>query len=118
MIHSREAGGRVTGELRAFVEDFPPGQDGPAIQRYLAARLTIAAANHTALGWRYQSHRLEAGVLVVDLQLDTATLRGAILTNRLMEERFADQVNVVAVERSGRRSTVVFLRGQVAQSLP
>lgn len=122
-IHSttlilREGGGRVTGELRAFVDDFPPGPDGRAIERYLPGRLRIVAGTGVPLAWRYQSHRVEAGVLVVDLLLETSTVRGAILTDRLLEEKFADQVNVVAVERGGRRNTVVFLARQGPQPLP
>lgn len=123
-IHSttlilRETGTEVVGELRAFVEDFPPGsRDEAAIAHYLQSRLGITTGERTPIQWQYRSHRLDGGVLVVDLRLATNTVHGAILTNQLMEEKFADQVNVVAVERQGRRNTVVFLPHQGPQTLP
>jgi Domain of unknown function (DUF6702) len=47
-----------------------------------------------------------------------ATLRGAVVTNRLLLELHADQVNVVQARYDGRAFTTMFSRGSERRDLP
>lgn len=115
-IHSstlsiRETGGLAALEvsLRAFVEDFPPGANPTAIDRYIEARVTLADRSGTVVPLRYRAHRIENGLLVVALAASAPPggLAGGTVENRLVQEKFADQVNVVELIIDGRRQVLV-----------
>jgi hypothetical protein len=124
---SQGPGGAVSVVIRLFADDIgetlgaPPGQQptGEALRSYLADRFVILDrwGTRVALAW-------DDGVLSGDvLRLRSRTrvageLTGAKVTNRVLTERFADQVNIVRATYARRSATLIFTRGDGPKALP
>jgi hypothetical protein len=128
------ADGSVQIVLRAFVDDLSAaalGRAGPqpapvatppdsATARYLGGTLAVidAAGRHVALS--LAGVRRTGDLLWVTLRTPTAPGRGDVrLTNRVLFERYDDQVNVVQTSVAGRRRTLLFTKrdGATAKSI-
>lgn len=112
----------ATGEarlvIRAFVEDFPPGADSAGAARYLAARLVFRAPGGRTLPATLRRLAVAGGVLTLEVGVAAPdSWRGVTLSNQLLCERFADQVNVVQDRRGGRARTLLFTPGSPGQAL-
>jgi hypothetical protein len=124
---SQEGGEVVTVVIRLFADDIgetlsaPPGRKptAEALRNYLADRFVIfdRPGRRVALAW-------DAAVLSGDvLQLRSRTrvaggLQGSKIMNRVLTERFADQVNLVRATYAGRSATLIFTRGDGPKALP
>jgi hypothetical protein len=119
------ADGSVQIVLRAFVDDLSAaalGRAGPqpapvatppdsATARYLGGTLAVidAAGRHVALS--LAGVRRTGDLLWVTLRTPTSSGRGDVrLTNRVLFERYDDQVNVVQTSVAGRRRTLLFTK--------
>jgi hypothetical protein len=117
--------GRVEIVLRAFVDDFsaavaghpgalpPPVATPPdsATARYLgtAVALTDASGRRLALG--LAGVRRNGDLVWLTLRAPALrTITGARLTNRVLFERYDDQVNIVQTSIAGKRRTLLFTR--------
>jgi len=128
------ADGSVQIVLRAFVDDLSAaalGRAGPqpapvatppdsATARYLGGTLAVidAAGRHVALS--LAGVRRTGDLLWVTLRTPAALGRGDVrLTNRVLFERYDDQVNVVQTSVAGRRRTLLFTKrdGATAKSI-
>ena len=111
--------------LRAFVDDFSAavaGHSGPmsppiatptdsAIARYLGGAVSVsdAAGRHIALA--VVGTRRSGDLLWVTLRAPVAgRAAGVHLTNRVLFERYDDQVNIVQTSIEGRRQTLLFTK--------
>jgi len=124
---SQEASGAMSVVIRFFADDIgetlgaPPGQKptGDALRSYLADRFVILdrAGIRVALVW--DDGVLSGDVLKVRSRTRvTGRLTGAQVTNRILTERFADQVNVLRATYAGRSATLIFTRGDGPKALP
>jgi hypothetical protein len=124
---SQEAGEVASVVIRLFADDIgetlgaPPGQKptGEALRSYLADRFVILDRSGTrvALGW--DDGMLSGDVLELRSRTRvTGELTGAQVTNRVLTERFPDQVNVVRATYAGRSTTLIFTRGDGPKALP
>jgi len=128
------ADGSVQIVLRAFVDDLSAaalGRAGPqpapvatppdsATARYLARTLAVidAAGHRVTLG--LAGVRRSGDLLWVTLRTPPAPGRvGVRLTNRVLFDRYDDQVNVVQTSVAGRRRTLLFTKrdGAAAKSI-
>ena len=126
--------GSVQLVLRAFVDDLSAatlGRAGPqpapvatppdsATARYLARTLAVidAAGHRVTLG--LAGVRRSGDLLWVTLRTPPAPGRvGVRLTNRVLFDRYDDQVNVVQTSVAGRRRTLLFTKrdGAAAKSI-
>ena len=110
---------RATLLLRVFAEDFPPGRDAGATERYLAARFALSDAAGRALPLRLEAARLEGPVLT--LQLSVAVPRGLSglrIWHGVLAERFSDQVNLLQARYGGRSLSLLFTAGDGPKPLP
>jgi hypothetical protein len=115
--------------LRAFVDDFAAAVSerravpaaatstphDSATARYLEARLVLADAAGQRLPLRIAGIRRASDVIWVTLR-STGTSPGSPvrLTNRVLFERFDDQVNIVQASVAGRRQTLLFTKREGA----
>ena len=116
--------------IRVFADDFSaavlPGvprraeivvPPDTAILRYVTMRFGVTGPGGR-VPMRWCGLRREGKVLFVCLRGTVAgTFAGASLTNRLLTEMFADQVNVVQTSNGGRRSTLLFTPRDGAKAL-
>lgn len=110
ILRDGPARGQLAVELRAFIDDFPPGDTGEAIEKYLADKVTILDRKKRRIELRYRSHMIDGAVLKVQLMADAPFgVSGGSVRNRLVQEKFADQVNVVEIATGGRHALLVFL---------
>jgi hypothetical protein len=120
--------------LRAFVDDFAAAVSrGPATSaastttpadsataRYLGGTLLVADGAGRHLAWRLSGVRRAGELVWVTLRVPGAGRVGGLrLTNRVLFERYDDQVNIVQAMVAGRRHTVLFTRrdGPVAKEV-
>ena len=128
------ADGSVQIVLRAFVDDLSAaalGRAGPqpapvatppdsATARYLARTLAVidAAGHRVTLG--LAGVRRSGDLLWVTLRTPPAAGRSGVrLTNRVLFDRYDDQVNVVQTSVAGQRRTLLFTKrdGATAKSI-
>jgi hypothetical protein len=123
---SQEAGGVVSVVIRLFADDIgatlgaPPGQKptGEALRSYLAHGFVILDRSGTRVALAWDDGVLSGDVLKLRSRTRVAgELSGATVTNRLLTERFADQVNVVRATYAGRSATLIFTRGDGPKAL-
>lgn len=121
----------LTVTIRAFADDFsaavmpavPRRADvvipsDTAILRYVTARFGVAA-HGGRVPMRWCGLRREGKALFVCLRGTVAgSLAGSSLSNGLLTEMFADQVNVVQASYDGQRRTLLFTPRDVAKVLP
>jgi hypothetical protein len=115
--------GDVEIRLRAFVDDFSAAVSGSsetprppfrtptdsATARYLASRLLLHDTAGRNASLTLTTVRREGDVVWVTLRASgVRTLVGTRLTNTVLFERFADQVNIVQASVAGRRRTLLF----------
>lgn len=118
-------GGGVRIVLRAFVDDFsaavagvPAGHAGSdatptdsAAARYLDATIGLTDGAGRRVPLRVELVRRAGDLLWVTLRAPSVrSSEGVRLTNRVLFERWADQVNIVQTSVAGRRQTLLFTR--------
>jgi hypothetical protein len=128
------ADGSVQIVLRAFVDDLSAaalGRAGPqpapvatppdsATARYLGGTLAVIDAAGRRVALSLAGVRRTGDLLWVTLRTPTSPGRGDVrLTNRVLFERYDDQVNVVQTSVAGRRRTLLFTKrdGATAKSI-
>lgn len=119
--------------VRAFVDDFaaavskrpvalPAATATPpdsAIARYVDSTLILVdAAGRRLPLWLAGVRRANELVWVSLRSPGTRAATGVRLTNRILFERFDDQVNIVQANLVGRRQTLLFTRREGAASKP
>jgi hypothetical protein len=110
--------GDIAATVRVYEEDFPPGRDHPAISAYFDRRVILTAANGSRVLLRPVSTTPEGDRLrIILVGWSPASLKGGKLQVTLLQEKFADQVNVVEVRNAGGKQQLVYLGGDVAQRL-
>ena len=123
---SQEPGGTIRVVIRIFADDIgetvgaPPGQTptGEALRAYLTGRFTILEPSGAAVALAWDDGTRNGDVLTVRSRPRVAgKLSGARVTNRVLTERFADQVNVVRATYAGRSATLIFTRGDGPKAL-
>lgn len=112
--------------LRAFVDDFSAaiaGHKGPApvpvatpsdsaTARYLAGTVGLVDAAGRRAPLVVAGIRRTGDLVWVTLRAPTLrSVAGARLTNRVLFDRYDDQVNIVQTSIAGRRQTLLFTKG-------
>ncbi len=124
---SQEPGGAVSVAVRLFADDIgpavgaPPGQKpaGASLHRYLSGRLVLLDRSGSPVALAWDEGSLDGDVLTLRSRAYVSGgLGGATVTNRLLTERFADQVNLVRATYAGRSATLIFTRGDGPKALP
>jgi hypothetical protein len=119
------ADGSVQIVLRAFVDDFSaavtraPSRPGPvptppdsAIARYLGETLVVTDASGRRVALAVAGTRRTGDLVWVTIRASAARMGVAPrLTNRVLFERWDDQVNIVQATVGSRRRTLLFTRG-------
>lgn len=124
---SQEPDGKVSVVIRLFADDIaetvgaPPGRKptAAAVRRYLTERFAIfdGSGARVALGW--DDGVISGDVLTFRSRTRIAgELTGARVTNQVLTERFADQINLVRATYGGRSATLIFTRGDGPKALP
>jgi len=120
--------------LRAFVDDFSAAVTGhagsmpapvgtpsdSATARYLARAVSLRDASGRGVAFTFAGVRRRGDVVWVTLRATvTSGGVGACLTNRVLFERYDDQVNIVQTSIAGRRRTLLFTNrdGATAKAL-
>ena len=120
--------------LRAFVDDFSaaiagntrtvrapvPTPSDTAAARYLARTVGLTDAAGRSAALVVTNVRRTGDLMWVTLRAPALrTVSGARLTNRVLFDRYDDQVNIVQTSISGRRQTLLFTKreGAVAKSI-
>jgi hypothetical protein len=122
---SQEPGGTVSVVIRLFADDIgetvgaPPGrkQAGEALRRYLSDRFAIVDRSGARVALQWDDGAISGDVLTLRSHTP-GELAGAKVTNRVLTERFADQVNLVRATYAGRSATLIFTRGDGPKALP
>lgn len=127
-----DAGHAVRVSIRVFADDFgaavarhagPGAAGGPAgddaVQRYVAARLTVADRSGRPIPLRWCGQRRQGNLMWLCLSgTSPAGLAGGRVRNRLLVDAFDDQVNIVQTRAAGRRQTILFSGGDAWKALP
>jgi hypothetical protein len=126
------AQGGITLSIRAFADDFSAvvaamagkrpaadwAVDAVDVSRYLAANVRVLDSRGQPLVLQACGVRREREVYWLCLRIDGATdLRPLRAENRMLTERHADQVNIVQVDATGIRKTLLFTKGTRALPL-
>ena len=113
------AGRSVTVVLRVFSEDFPPGPNSEAAERYLATRFVLSTATGRPLPLQLESLTATGAVLVIRLtgSFPEGT-RGLRIWHGVLTERFSDQVNLVQASNGGRKTSLLFTAHDGPRPLP
>lgn len=124
---SQDRAGTVSVVIRLFSDDIgaavgaPPGQkpEGAALTSYLNGRFAILDRSGAQMALAWDAGAIIGDVLTVRSRARIAGgLSGATVTNRVLTDRFADQVNVVRATYEGRSATLLFTRGDGPKALP
>lgn len=112
-------GSEVKATVRVYLTDLSAGITASQAGIYLAQTLRITDARGGTVTLVAQRVVPEGDRLRVELTGKAlAPLGKGRLAVTVLQERFADQVNVAAVQIDGRRAQLVFLKGDPPQSLP
>ena len=123
---SEQPGGRAEVVLRVFADDFATalaaGSAVPPVRvvsEYLRERFTLLdpAGRPVELAWEMAGPSGDVLVLYGRGRVPGG-LGGSRVANRVLTERFADQVNVVRATYGGRSATLIFVPGDGAKPLP
>lgn len=110
---------RADVRVRVFADDFPPGRDTVAIRRYLDQALVFTTETGRRLPLRLRAQRIDGSALLLEADLDApGGLRGVRVLNRLVTDRFADQINVLKAAYGGQSATLLFLATDGAKPIP
>ena len=121
----------VTISVRAFADDLaigvaalPPtpalaGQPADsAIARYVRGTIFLIDNRHHLVPLRWNGLERRDDVVLIRLTADApAGLYGWRLSHALLCERYADQVNIVRLNHAGRRTDLLFTRGDSPKAL-
>ena len=127
------ADGGIQIVIRAFVDDFSAAVTGrvspvgsaiptpaePAAARYLGDRLLLSDRSGRRIALAVTNIRRTDDLVWVTLRTASASASGVRLTNRVLFERWDDQVNIVQSSLGGRQQTLLFTRSEanVAKAL-
>jgi hypothetical protein len=103
--------------LRVFADDFAAVG---AVEPYIAERFTLTdrGGARVRLEWA-GADRSGGDILTIRLRGRLAAgLPGAKVSNRILTDRFADQVNLVRATYQRRTATLIFTRGDGPKALP
>lgn len=89
-----------------------------AMIRYFVERFEITADGVGRVALRWCGFRRDQDVLFLCFHARAASLSQARLRNTLLNEIFADEVNIVRVNIDGRRETMLFTGREVMKTLP
>ena len=102
--------------IRVFTDDIAPV--GP-MRPYLADRFSIVDQTGNAVRLEGAGSDVGGDVLTIRMRGRVADgLSGAKVSNRLLTDRFADQVNIVRAAYDRRTATLIFVRGDGPKALP
>ena len=105
---------RVT--IRVFADDIPAAG---AVLPYLGERFGIMDRRGQAVRLVWAGSEVSGDVLTVRMCGRVAAgLSGAEVNNRILTDRFADQVNVVRAAYDRHTVTLIFTRGDGPKALP
>jgi hypothetical protein len=105
---------RVT--IRVFADDIATVG---AVRPYLGARFGIVDRSGQPVRLEWAGSEVAGDVLTIRMRGCAAGgLAGAGVSNRVLTERFADQVNVVRAAYDRRTVTLIFTRGDGPKALP
>jgi hypothetical protein len=121
-----ERDGTVQVMLRVFADDFAAelasGSADPAPDRpgaYLRDRFVLLGSTGEPVELAWDAGRPSGDVLILHGRGRVpGGLAGARVANRVLTERFADQVNVVRATYDGHSATLIFVRGDGLKPLP
>jgi hypothetical protein len=109
-------GDSVRVAIRVFADDI--GTVG-AVRPYIRARFGIADRTGNAVFLEWAGTEAAGDVLTIRLRGRVpAGLSGARVSNAVLTDRFADQVNVVRAGYQRRAATLIFTRGDGPKALP
>jgi hypothetical protein len=121
-----ERDGSVQVMLRVFTDDFAAAlaagsaastPDGP--HGYLRDRFVLLGGTGEPVKLTWDAGRPSGDVLILHGRGRVpGGLAGARVANRVLTERFADQVNVVRASYDGLSATLIFVRGDGLKPLP
>jgi hypothetical protein len=115
-----ERDGSVQVMLRVFADDFAAAAsapDGPS--GYLRDRFVLLGDSGEPVKLSWDVGRPSGDVLILHGRGRVrGGLAGARMANRVLTERFEDQVNVVRATYDGRSATLIFVRGDGLKPLP
>jgi hypothetical protein len=94
--------------IKAFADDFPPGADSARVVAYLRDHLTFSSPNGEPARIVVTGVAKRGNVIETEARFGFGTsLVGWRVANRILCERFTDQLNVVRL--AGPRDTVTLL---------
>ncbi len=121
------ASGQTRLRVRGFADDLGAAaanaeggaSSDSAAPRYVLSRLTICDGSGRAVAIVTEAveHRGDAVVVLLSGMLPRG-LHDVRIGNRLLVERFADQINIVRVTGDGRALSLLFTRGDGPKALP
>ena len=113
------ASGSVSATVRVYRDDLPPGAGIAEVATCLDRGLVLDDAHGARVTLRVVAVVPEGDRTRISLagSAPGGISRGRIVVP-LLQERFADQVNVVEIRTPGGHSQLVFLRGDRPQTLP
>jgi hypothetical protein len=118
--------------IRAFADDFSAvvaryaGKTAPKdssvtvadVDRYLAARFTLASADGKPIAYRTCGVRRERDLYWLCIRADAPNGgRGMRMSNHLLTELHPDQVNIVQVESAAGKKTLLFTKDNALRSI-
>jgi len=113
------AGGNVNATVHVYRDDLGPGAAVADVATFLDRGLVITDAHGSRVALRVVTVAPEGDRLRISL---TGSAPGGLARGRLavplLQQRFADQVNVVDVRTPMGRTQLVFLRGDPPQVMP
>lgn len=132
-VLTHAANGTLTATIRVFADDLAQvlGRDvmdasasldarvAARLSTYLATRFVIVGRDgrRIALGW-CGAKRVGDLLWLCLAAPAVASLRGATVSNGILLEHFADQVNIVQVQYADRRHSMLFSRAEAPKRLP
>lgn len=116
-LHSGAGAARIT--LRAYADDFPPGNDPTAARTYLATHFRVWSAGGELLPLSTPTVSVEGPMVVLQFEVEAADgLRGMLIWHGVLFERFSDQVNLIQIRSDGRVSILLFTPGDRSKPVP
>lgn len=113
------SGRAVVATLRVYRDDFSVARDSVAVAAYVARTLRLTDGRGAPIALTPTAIVAEGDRLRITLRGTAgAPLARGRLGFALLQERFADQVNVAEARIDDRRGQLVFLRGDAPQTLP
>jgi hypothetical protein len=102
--------------IRVFADDIAAAG---AVRPYLGERFGIVDRSGEAVQLEWAGSEVAGDVLTIRMRGRVAGgLSGAKVSNRILTDRFEDQVNVVRAAYDRRAATLIFTRGDGPKALP